>query len=185
MPVSILVLLSIMPLHARAGDMDDRIAEARKALTEGDVKAAEKALKEAEKVAPLSKEIVTTTHLAQLFYYRGLAYHVRADNKGRDMDGWRQTLVIDNDFAWDLELEPAEELQSLFEALRREVRGRGKNDTGIPEDDTGDGPGDDSGLDGSLDDGEKTRCGCTSTDPAPVAGLGLLLAGLLLVRRRR
>jgi len=49
------------------------------------------------------------------------------------MEPFRQALVVDNDFAWDKNLNINKDARRLFEALRNEVRGRDVRSPKVPE----------------------------------------------------
>jgi hypothetical protein len=129
--MSFLAILFASTLSAHAGTVEDQIQVAKKALADQDSKAAQSALKTAEKAAPDADVVLSQTTVAQLHYYRGMGYFLKGDKKERDMDAWRKALVANNELQWDTTLSNSQDGQSLFEALRREVRGRPTVDTGV------------------------------------------------------
>jgi len=130
--VGVLPLVLLLPGLARAGVADDLLT-ARTALVAHDTKAAARALDSAEASAPLEGTVTSTTVVARLFYYRGVLAQLDGDKKGASLDMWRQTLLIDNGYQWEVEVLDADDPRSLFEALRAEVRGRPHTDATVPE----------------------------------------------------
>ena len=132
--VGLVLMLALAPFAAaHAAEMDTRLADIRKAMASKDFKATAKLFKEADKTVPSDPAVVTQHALATLWFYRGVAEHLQGDPKGKAMDAWRQALVINSDFQWDTSVLDEGDPQSLFEALRSEVRGRARLDTGVPE----------------------------------------------------
>ncbi len=118
---------------AVAGPVEDRLGEARAAILSKDFKAAVKALDAAQAAAPTAESVLSSRNLAKIWYYRGVVEQLQGDKKGRAIEYWRQTLVLENSFPWDREVLPADDPETLFEALRSEVRSRDKVDVGAPE----------------------------------------------------
>lgn len=118
---------------AFAGQVEDDVAAAAKALAGGQVDAAVEALDAAEQHAEEATTLVGARTLARYWLYRGVVFHLQQDKKGRSMESWRQALVVDNELAWEEEVLDEGDPHSLFEALRGEVKGRARMDTGVPE----------------------------------------------------
>ena len=130
----LLALALALPSAAfAAGPVDDGVAAARTAIASKDWKSAAKALDGAEAAAPTAAAVVSGRVLAKVWYLRGVVEYMQGDKKGRAMDLWRQALVLDNELPWDESVLKADDPQTLFEALRAEVRGRSKVDIGAPE----------------------------------------------------
>lgn len=118
---------------AAAADLPTELTGALDALKAGDAKAAQARLDAAEAAAASSAQVAVPSQLATLWYYRGAAWHLLKDQKGQDMDAWRHSLIVQNDFPWDEALVADGNAWNLFEALRSEVRDRPKVDPGVPE----------------------------------------------------
>lgn len=129
----LLILVALSGGVALAGPVEDRLGEARAAIIAGDYKTALKALDAAQAAAPGAETVVSAKALARIWYYRGVVEHLQGDKKGRAMDHWRQALVFANDLSWETEVLKADDPETLFEALRSEVRSRQKVDIGAPE----------------------------------------------------
>ena len=71
--------------------------------------------------------------LARISYYRGVVEQLQGDKKGKAIDYWRAALVLDDQTPWEPEVLKADDPETLFEALRSEVRSRDKVDLGVPE----------------------------------------------------
>ncbi|MDP6935020.1 MAG: hypothetical protein QGG40_19010, partial [Myxococcota bacterium] len=127
-------LLAMIGLQgvARADTFEESLVQARESIRAGDYRTAAKHLAVAEKAAPGSEQVVPSTLLATLWYYQGVVDHKTGYKQG-PMDAWRQALVIDVEFDWDIDVLDEGDPQSLFEALRSEVRGRARVDPVVPE----------------------------------------------------
>jgi len=101
------------------------VAAAGAAVISGDWKSGLAEIKQAEKAAPQEIEVVSTATLSRMYYYQGLALHLKGAKESQVMGAWRASLAIDNDLVWDTSLIDDGDAWSLFEALRAEVRGRG------------------------------------------------------------
>jgi len=109
------------------------VAAAGAAVISGDWKSGLAEIKQAEKAAPQEIEVVSTATLSRMYYYQGLALHLKGAKESQVMGAWRASLAIDNDLVWDTSLIDDGDAWSLFEALRAEVRGRGSAEVGVPE----------------------------------------------------
>jgi len=110
----------------------DHVAAARIALKKDDRKAVREALALAEIAFAESEGVAPNDVLAAYWYYRGLQLLDR-DRTKPAMEFFRQALVVDNEYPWDLELSQAGDTRKLFEALRNEVRGRDVQSPKVPE----------------------------------------------------
>ena len=128
-----LILVLCAPLSARASSLDDDLTEVRTLIGAGEHKEALKSLKAIEKSLDSLDDVVRPRSLARVWFYKGAAEFGLGNKKGRAEDAWRQTLTMQNDFPWDIDLLGESPLISLFEALRGEVEGRGYVETGVPE----------------------------------------------------
>jgi hypothetical protein len=124
----------LLPGMAWAGPVEDQVAAAAKALSARDLAAATKALDAAESKAPEAGAVLTPGTLARIWYYRGAVAHLQKARPSVVMEHWRQALVLDNTLQWEQGIVGDDgDPWSLFEALRTEVRGRGKVGLSIPE----------------------------------------------------
>ena len=124
----------LLPGLAWAGPVEDQVAAAAKALAARDLAAAAKALDAAEAKAPEAGAVLPPATLARIWYYRGAVAHLQKARASVVMEHWRQALVLDNTLAWEQGIVGDDgDPWSLFEALRTEVRGRGKVGLSIPE----------------------------------------------------
>jgi hypothetical protein len=126
------VALALSPA-AWAGALDAPLADARAALTAGDLKALDAALRAAEAAAAGASVPVPGRELAQLHLLRGLALRRAGDPKGRAMDPWRAALAADPEVPWDEALYQDDSGFTLFEALRDEAASRGRISAGVPD----------------------------------------------------
>jgi hypothetical protein len=113
--------------------MSDDLASVRVQLEAGEYKPALKMLKQLEKAFPELDALVEQRELSTMWLYRGVAEHLRGAKKDRDVNAWRQALIIDNEVPWDTSLVESDDSFGLFEALRGEVRSRNTRSPGIPE----------------------------------------------------
>ena len=118
---------------ALAGPMSDDLASVRVQLEAGEYKPALKMLKQLEGALPELDALAEQRELSTLWLYRGVAEHLRGAKKDRDVNAWRQALIIDNEIPWDTSLVESDDSFGLFEALRGEVRSRNTRSPGIPE----------------------------------------------------
>ena len=123
----------ILARPALAGEVEDRLGEARAAMLSKDFKAAGKALDAAYAAAPGSAGVVPQESLARIWYYRGVIEQLQGDKKGKAIDHWRQALVLDSGLPWEPAVLNEADPETLFEALRSEVKSRDKLNTGVPE----------------------------------------------------
>ena len=128
-----LLLLLCAPLSAQAESLEEDLTEVRALISAGEHKDALKSLKGIEKSLDDAGVVLGARSLARVWFYKGAAEFGTGNKKGRAEDAWRQTLTVQNDFPWDIDLMGESDLISLFEALRGEVEGRGYVDTGVPE----------------------------------------------------
>lgn len=118
---------------ALAGPLGDDLAAVRAQVDAGEYRDALKVIKQLEGSFPEMSELVDQRELATLWLYRGVAEHHRGAKKDRDVNAWRQALIIDNEIPWDTSLVESDDVFGLFEALRGEVRSRSTRSPGIPE----------------------------------------------------
>jgi hypothetical protein len=111
----------------------DSLAAARQALIQRETKAANAQLAAAEAAAPGLGAVVLPRELARIWFYRGVSAWLDGDTRGRSMDAWRMSLVVDPSFEWDEEVMRDDTAQNLYEALRSEVRDRKQIDARVPE----------------------------------------------------
>jgi hypothetical protein len=118
---------------ALAGPLEAELAEVRALIVAGEPKGALKQLKQIEASLSELPAPADPKELASVWLYRGAAEHLHGPKKERDINAWRQALVIDNSLAWDPELIDNDDMFSLFEALRGEVRSRPSVSPALPE----------------------------------------------------
>lgn len=123
--------LALLATPAVAADLSTELASAREALAGGDPKAALGHLDLAQEAAAGMQQAVPAKLLSQIWHLRGAALYAQGDDD--HMDAWRVALVIDNELAWDEALVTDSVAWDVFEALRREVRGRPEVDLQLPE----------------------------------------------------
>lgn len=125
---------SLATAHAaNSAAVDEQLAAARAAIAAGDYKAATRALDAAHAAAPGVDAVLPARTLARISFYRGVVEHLQGDKKGKAIEHWRQSLVFENSFKWETEVLNAQDPETLYEALRSEVRSRSKLDVGVPE----------------------------------------------------
>ena len=113
-----------------AADLPADLEAARASVTAGDTDAALEQLSVAEDNATENQGPVPARVLSQLWHLRGAAYFLEGGD--RHLDAWRVALVLDNELPWDEAVVTDSVAWDLFEALRREVRGRPEVDLQIP-----------------------------------------------------
>ncbi len=132
-PLLLSLWVGLASTAALAATPEEEVAAARDALIRSKPADALGRLTAAESAAAGLTSVVTPSTLAKLSLYRGVAYRMQKDSKGRDMEAWRQALVFDLQLVWDEGALKNDEAQDLFEALRAEVRDRKKVDPAVPE----------------------------------------------------
>jgi hypothetical protein len=105
---------------------------AREAILDGEFETAHDLLDGAEKLAPKSSEPVLPSLLSRIQYYRGILEYFVGDREVQALEYFKAALVHDTEFQWDEELVAEEELQDLFELLRREVNSRPRPGADVP-----------------------------------------------------
>lgn len=126
------LLLGLLTASApvAAADLPAELEAARASVTSGDTDTALEQLEAAEDNATESQEPVPARVLSQLWHLRGAAFFLEGGDK--HLDAWRMALVLDNELPWDENVVTDSVAWDLFEALRREVRGRPEVDLQIP-----------------------------------------------------
>lgn len=128
----VLVGLFVTTASASAAPLDDELKRARDAIAAKDPDAALDAVDAARDAAEAATELSDPAPLGRIFFYEGLAYHLKGDTD-KVTRAFRTSLVIDNEAVWDDELvEPGPAL-NLYEALRSEVRERPPVNAQVPE----------------------------------------------------
>jgi len=125
-------LTTVVLSAAHAATVGDHVSDARSKLSSGDYAGAEAALIAAETLAPETGAVVPTVDLARIGFYRGVLAQLRGLPPAEQMAHWRGALVIAPELAWDGSLVKPES-ETIFLALRTEVRDRAKIDIGAPE----------------------------------------------------
>ncbi len=117
---------------AWANPILEQVDSAREAILDGEFETAHDLLDGAEKQAPRSSEPVLPSLLSRIQYYRGILEYFVGDREVQALEYFKAALVHDTEFQWDEELVAEEELQDLFELLRREVNSRPRPGAGVP-----------------------------------------------------
>jgi hypothetical protein len=117
---------------AWASPILEQVDGAREAILDGEFETAHDLLDDAEKEAPKSSEPVLPSLLSRIQYYRGILEYFVGDREVQALEYFKAALVHDTEFQWDEELVAEDELQDLFELLRREVNSRHRPGAGVP-----------------------------------------------------
>ena len=117
---------------AWAGPILEQVDGAREAILDGEFETAHDLLDGAEKQAPKSEEPVLPSLLSRIQYYRGILEYFVGDREVQALEYFKAALVHDTKFLWDEELVAEDELQDLFELLRREVNSRPRTGAAVP-----------------------------------------------------
>jgi len=115
---------------AQAGEYEDSLATAREAIVAEDYAKATEILNSAEKLAPMSPEILKSADIAQIWYLYGVLKHLQGQDP---LEDWRQALVMHLGHEWDSELITDEGAQDAFIALKTEVQKRSIVSLQVPE----------------------------------------------------
>ena len=105
----------------------------RAAMVAGEVDEAIAMAKQTRKVLKASGEPVTAHVQAGLALVEGAA-RWSVDDQDDAMEAWRTALRLIPELTWDPDLPAVNDADAVFEALRREVRGRAKTVVGVPAD---------------------------------------------------
>ena len=117
---------------AWASPLLEQVDGAREAILDGEFETAHDLLDDAEKLAPKSDVPVLPSLLSRIQYYRGILEYFVGDKEVQALEYFKAALVHDTEFQWDEELVAEDELQDLFELLRREVNFRDRPAAGVP-----------------------------------------------------
>ena len=125
------VVLLFMGL-AQAGAFSENVRVARSSMVEKDVERAMSLLVQARMSVPNEQQILDAATIAQLVYLEGLGPRILGAERERDVDKWRNALVIFPSLQWDRELLDDKSLRGFFEALRAETSQRDAVATHVP-----------------------------------------------------
>ena len=117
---------------AQAGAFSENVRVARSSMVEKDVERAMSLLVQARMSVPNEQQILDAATIAQLVYLEGLGPRILGAERERDVDKWRNALVIFPSLQWDRELLDDKSLRGFFEALRAETSQRDAVATHVP-----------------------------------------------------
>jgi hypothetical protein len=115
-----------------APELEGTLLGIRTAIQAEEFRDAQKALDLVERAAPDSEQVLPASALARIWFYRGVIAY-QSQTRDGPLPDWRQSIVLDPELEWDSEVLPRGDPQSLYEALKSEVRGREQVDVGVPE----------------------------------------------------
>lgn len=134
--ITVLAALVAGAASAEGGGPDDPhslLQAMRAAVVAGEPEQALGLAKQTRKVLQTSQEPVPAHVQGGLAMVEGAA-RWSADDRDLAMDAWRAALRVAPELAWDPDLPAAGDADAVFEALRREVRGRPTTVVGVPAD---------------------------------------------------
>ncbi len=117
---------------AQAGTVQENVSAARDALAEKDIERAMSLLTQARMSVGNETQVLDAATIAQLVYLEGLGPRLMGAERDRDVDKWRDALVIFPSLQWDRELLDDKALRGFFEALRAETGQREPVATQVP-----------------------------------------------------
>lgn len=132
--MSLLLLAGLLwasPL--KAAPLDDLLEASLKDLQAKNYSDTRRYLERATRIMPDADSVVPYTSQTRLWYYSGLVEWYGGDRNQDALENWRQVLMIDPEFQWDMAHFADDEPESVFESLRREVNSRAPISLGLPE----------------------------------------------------
>ena len=128
------ILLGLLGLSgsAWAGPTED-LAAARTSLKAKDLAGASKALKSAEAALADAGTVLPAKLVGQYWYYQAMTEFLEDGRSDDVMDAFRQTLTVDLEATWDMEISDDAESRDVFLALRNEVKDWPRLDAQVPE----------------------------------------------------
>lgn len=126
------LLLGLLSLPAWASPAED-LASAREGLKSGDLARARSALKRAEAALEDADDVLPAKVVGQYFYYLAMIEFLEDGASDDAMDAFRQTLTVDLEAKWDMEIADDGASRDLFLALRNEVKDWPRHDAQVPE----------------------------------------------------